>query len=168
MANIFSKALLSLVMDKNARETLERRKKVLKDLKDGKPLEKPILKAAAKSAKRAAPATKKAAVQNGGLPKNAPQKNATLQPVLSAEGKVLKGVTKAEENDAMMLVERIARAEEAIVERQKTKKTLTGARGELIANALRIQKAKADVFGDLDDEQLRKLQGLAQKMMLGK
>ena len=162
MANFISKALLSLVMDKSARETMERRKKVLKDLKDGKPIEKPIEKPMKKTAKKAVGPRPKP------QRKTVPEKTTPPQPVLSAEGKVLKGVTQAEENDALMLVEKIARAEEAIVERQKTKKTLTGARGELIANALRIQKAKADVFGDLDDEQLRKLQGLAQKMMLGK
>lgn len=150
MANFISKALLSLVMDKSARETMERRQKVLKDLKESKKVV-----GAPKSPIK--PRAKPQHQQPEKLP----------SPVLSAQGKVLKGVTQAEEKDALMLVEKIARAEEAIQERSKKKKMLTGKRGELIVNALRIQKAKADVFRELDNEQYEKLQGLAQQMMLG-
>jgi len=157
MANFISNAFLSLVMDKSARETRERRKQILKDIKEGKSPTK-------KSAKKSAKTTKKKSVS--AKPAEKPQ-NSAPQPVLSAQGKVLKGVTPAEENIAMMLAEKIARAEDAIHERGQKKKTWTGDRGELIVNALRIQKAKADVFRDIDDDQFRKLQGLAQQMMLG-
>jgi len=142
MANFLSNAFLSIFMDKKARETLERRK--------GKaaPESKKKVKAKGKGKTKSKNKSKGKAAANR---PPARQPEPTLSP----------------EDAAERLAQKIASAETAIAQRSEMRGELSGERGELIFKALQIQKAKADVFKDIDEEQFRKLQGLAQKMMLG-
>ncbi|MCW9034782.1 MAG: hypothetical protein OQK35_02260 [Alphaproteobacteria bacterium] len=145
MANFFSKIFFSVFMDKSARETMERRQEAKRKLNspelfaEKKDTDKPIQQP----------------------PK--PQPTAAVP----RHQRPLKGVTQEEEQVAALLAQKIASAEDSIADRVLKKKSMSGERGELIMNALRIQKAKSDVFNELSDEEFRKLQGLAQKMMLG-
>ncbi len=145
MANFLKKAFLSIFMDKSARETMERRNEAKKKLANPQP-----------------PAAQEVTSQPI---QQAPPKAANA-PVPQHE-RPLKGVTAEEEQVAALLAQKIASAEESIADRVLKKKSMGGERGELIMNALRIQKAKAEVFKDLSDDEFRKLQGLAQQMMLG-
>lgn len=52
--------------------------------------------------------------------------------------------------------------------KENMEKVITPEREELIRNAMAIQKAKSQIFDDLDDEQKKKLYALAMKALLNK